>query len=182
MSKFFTLDNFQYVYGKIKEIYATQDALGQTKSELALTKGDLATTQAGLETTQAGLATAQTDIEAVEAEVAALKDNTITQDELDAAIAEAGAISFMVVDELPEAGTNGVIYLVPHEENVDEGDDPIPTSYIQYIYQDEEWREIGQAKMDMSNFLTKTELEVATTEDIDAIMNPAEGDTPVVVE
>lgn len=142
MSKFFTLDNFQYVYGKIKEIYATQE-----------------------------------NVNAVETDLATLKDTAVTQEDLKTAIAEAGAATLTVVEELPEEGDAGVIYLLKKEDPGEEGETPV-TSYTQYIYQDGEWQAIGQADIDLSNYITKSELDFATEADIDAIMNPVVEEEP----
>lgn len=162
MSKFFTLENFQYVYGKIKEIYATQEALDETQSQLSEAKDQLTTTQSDLLAIQEGIGV-------VETELGSIKESAVTQDDLNAAIAEAGAVTFVFVDELPATGTAGIIYLLKNEEV--EGE---PTSYSQYLYQNGEWAETGQAKIDLSNFITKTEVEFVTQEEIDEIINPTE--------
>lgn len=159
MSKFFTLENFQYVYGRIKEIYATQDALGETQSQLDAT-------QTQLDGAKSDLLAVQEGIGSVENELNTFKESVVTQEELEAAISEAGMVSFVVVDELPEIGNTGVIYLLKNEEVEGEA-----TSYTQYIYQNDAFKNIGQAKIDMDNYLAKSEVEFASQEDIDAIMD-----------
>ncbi len=90
------------IYGRIKEIYATQDGLGQTQDQLDAAKADLLAVQEG--------------VGSVENELNSLKDSAITQDELETAISEAGVATFVTVDELPETGLVGTIYLLKQEK------------------------------------------------------------------
>lgn len=61
---------------------------------------------------------------------------------------------FIVVDELPSVGTVGKIYLVPKEDE-ETGD-----VFDEYTYlEDTGWEKLGTAKMDLSNYYTKTETD-----------------------
>ena len=61
-----------------------------------------------------------------------------------------GSLSYKIVDELPQTGTNGVIYLVPKGEN----------SYAEYLWIEDEERyemlgDVGD--IDLTNYYTKSE-------------------------
>lgn len=72
--------------------------------------------KAQLNTTQSDLLAVQEGIGAVETEIGSIKENAVTQEDLNAAIAEAGAVTFVFVNELPATGTAGIIYLLKNEE------------------------------------------------------------------
>lgn len=63
-----------------------------------------------------------------------------------------GSLSYKIVDELPQTGTNGVMYLVPKGEN----------SYTEYLWIEDEERyemlgDVGD--IDLTNYYTKTEVD-----------------------
>lgn len=63
-----------------------------------------------------------------------------------------GSLSYKIVDELPQTGTNGVIYLVPKGEN----------SYTEYLWIEDEERyemlgDVGD--IDLTDYYTKTETD-----------------------
>ena len=67
---------------------------------------------------------------------------------------EPGQIEFTIVNELPETGTEGIIYLVPVEDPEQEN------KYNEYIYVDDEWELLGEigVDIDLSNYYTKQEV------------------------
>ena len=63
-----------------------------------------------------------------------------------------GSLSYKIVDELPQTGTNGVIYLVPKGDN----------SYAEYLWIEDEERyemlgDVGD--IDLTNYYTKTQVD-----------------------
>lgn len=57
--------------------------------------------------------------------------------------------SYVIVEELPEEGSASVIYLVPRQGG----------GYDRYIYSNNEWVNIGDAQIDLSNYYTKAETD-----------------------
>ena len=75
------------------------------------------------------------------------------EDAVDESFVAAGAsLRTEVVEELPESGTSGTIYLVPKEG--EEGYD----EYI-WIDDDESFEEIGDTSIDLSDYYTKEEVD-----------------------
>lgn len=58
-------------------------------------------------------------------------------------------LSFEIVEELPQSGEEGTIYLVPNDHD----------TYTEYIWisEEEKWEAIGDSDIDLSNYYTKTE-------------------------
>ena len=80
-----------------------------------------------------------------------------TKNQTDAAIAAAiGSITeirFEVVNELPETGENGVIYLVPLPNP------EVQNTKAEYIYVFSSWEKIGETTVDLSNYYTKAQTD-----------------------
>lgn len=72
--------------------------------------------------------------------------NPATKQYVDEAISAAASGEFKVVDELPDTGDPGVIYLVAHEHGA--GD-----AYDEYIYTNGAWEKIGNTDIDLSNYV-----------------------------
>lgn len=72
--------------------------------------------------------------------------NPATKQYVDEAISAAASGEFQVVEELPESGDAGVIYLVEHTHG--EGD-----GYDEYIYVNDAWEKIGNTDIDLSNYV-----------------------------
>jgi len=64
-----------------------------------------------------------------------------------------GQVSFLVVSELPETGSDGVIYLVPKTQSTT-GD-----LYDEYVWVNNAWEHIGGLTIDLSNYYTKTQVD-----------------------
>ena len=69
---------------------------------------------------------------------------------------EAGQIEFIVVNELPQEGVEGTIYLVPLEEPDTQGN-----NYAEYIWVNDNWELLGKigVSVDLSGYYTKTETD-----------------------
>lgn len=83
------------------------------------------------------------------------------------AVADITSFEYELVDSLPEAGVKGTIYLIPvtggSGQNIKE----------EYIWIGDKYEMLGTTEMDLSGYWSKAEFEAATTDDIDAIMNPS---------
>ena len=68
---------------------------------------------------------------------------------------EPGQIEFTIVNELPQEGTEGIIYLVSLEVP-----DTEENNYAEYIYVDNAWELLGKigVQVDLSNYYTKQEV------------------------
>ena len=81
------------------------------------------------------------------------------------------------VDELPETGEAGILYLVP----VEDGEDP--NNYEEYIWADGEWELIGSTAVDISNMCTTDtaqEISGAKTFTSDVTLYAETGDSPAL--
>lgn len=60
-------------------------------------------------------------------------------------------LSFEIVEELPQSGEEGTIYLVPNDHD----------TYTEYIWiaEEEKWEAIGDSDIDLSNYYTKTQTD-----------------------
>lgn len=95
------------------------------------------------------------DCEALEQRVTNLEENTYTKVEVDELIAGvSGGGGFKLVDELPEEGENGYIYLVPIAGG----------GYEQWIWTDSGWVDLGQKQitLDKQSILTALGYEETT--------------------
>lgn len=70
---------------------------------------------------------------------------------------------FVVVEELPEVGTYGKIYLVPSKNAQDKN------IKDEYLWVDQAWELIGSTNMDLSGYLKETDLVPISNEEIDAM-------------
>ena len=86
----------------------------------------------------------------------------ITADQADTKIAEALAditgIDFQVVTELPSSGEKGVIYLIANGSEYDE-----------YIYINDTFELLGTTKVDLSDYVKKTDITTISTAEIDEL-------------
>lgn len=93
-------------------------------------------------------------------------DGTATQD-----LYTATGLRFEVVEELPDEGQSGVIYLVPNEDD----------TYDEYIWLEDEERfeRVGNTDVDLSDYYTKEEVDLmladyAETSDLDVLESEVE--------
>lgn len=112
----------------------------QSAAEAAQTTADAAMPKAG------GAFTGAVTVQAPTAEM-----NPATKKYVDDAVSAAASGSFKVVDELPDTGDPGVIYLVAHAHG--EGD-----AYDEYIYTNGAWEKIGNTDIDLSDYVTNDEI------------------------
>jgi len=96
-------------------------------------------------------------------------DGAMTQSAVKEAIADAigsvTGVKFEIVDELPETGENGVIYLVPNGSTVE------TDIYEEYIWLESSstFEKIGSTNIDMSGYWSMTELVALTVDEVDEI-------------
>lgn len=81
------------------------------------------------------------------------------------AIAEEGGVKLSVIDNLPETGESGFIYLV---ENGGTNDNNV---YDEYVWIGEKWELIGTTAVDLTGYLKESELIPITTEEIDVMFS-----------
>ena len=72
--------------------------------------------------------------------------NPATKKYVDDAISAAATGEFQVVEDLPDSGDAGVIYLVEHSHGSGDG-------YDEYIYVEGAWEKIGNTDIDLSNYV-----------------------------
>ena len=89
---------------------------------------------------------------------------------LQSAMSEITTLSYELVvgdpPELPTTGEAGKIYLMPTEEG---------NVYVQWIYVNDQWLELGSTDVDLSNYWDKDELEPISNADINDIVEDAFG-------
>lgn len=68
----------------------------------------------------------------------------------------AGALKYLVVDELPQVGEDNTIYLVPKSTS------KTNNYYDEYMYIENEWELIGDTEIDLSNYAQKNEVLTKT--------------------
>lgn len=95
------------------------------------------------------------------------QDETEVQALIDAALADITGIDFQVVQQLPQSGEKGVIYLVPNSGSGS-------NTYDEYIWVEPtggtaHFEKIGSTDVDLSGYWAKTELTAITTAEIDTI-------------
>lgn len=95
------------------------------------------------------------------------KSQTYTKSEVTALIGDVKTISIQKVASLPATGESNVIYLVPANPAANDN------NYIEYIWvaSDNKFEPIGDTKIDLSNYWSKTELVEATEAEINAIFS-----------
>ena len=74
-------------------------------------------------------------------------------------------LSFEIVEELPETGSDGVIYLVPNGED----------SYTEYIWisEEERFEIIGTTDVDLTNYYTKAQVDALIPTNVSDLTNDA---------
>lgn len=85
-----------------------------------------------------------------------------TQDYVNEAIGSVSGVSFEVVEELPQAGVSGTIYLVPYEHGADD-------AYDEYIWVDNGFEKIGSTEVDLSNYVQYSDITLATDAQVNAL-------------
>ncbi len=90
-------------------------------------------------------------------------DGTATQD-----LYTATGLRFEVVEELPDEGQSGVIYLVPNEDD----------TYDEYIWLEDEERfeRVGNTDVDLTNYYTKSEVDTM----VDSINDTIEANERII--
>lgn len=73
-------------------------------------------------------------------------------------------ISFEVVNSLPATGTAGVFYLVSHSHGT--GD-----AYDEYVWVGNSFEKIGNTDMDLSSYITASDITIITNSDIDTMFS-----------
>lgn len=84
-------------------------------------------------------------------------------------ISSTGAISFQIVNSLPQTGTNGVFYLIPLSES------ETNNAYEEYVWvsSTSSFEKIGTTKVDLSDYYDKDQ--------IDALIGAKQDDLPTVI-
>lgn len=87
---------------------------------------------------------------------------------IDSELADITGIDFQVVQELPESGVKGTIYLLPNQRSSTD-------VYDEYIWltptgETARWEQIGTTAVDLSNYWSMTDLTAITTAEIDTII------------
>lgn len=92
------------------------------------------------------------------------KTETYTKTEVTTLIGDLKTISIQKVDTLPASGASNVIYLVPAEGST-------ANHYVEYIWVDGDsaFEPIGDTKIDLSNYWSKTELTEITSAEVQAL-------------
>lgn len=98
-----------------------------------------------------------------------LKSETYTKDEVTALIGAIQQFHYEIVQELPQTGTNNILYLVPKAESQTQN------VYDEYVYANNTWEKIGDTEIDLSNYVTTTDLNTAlasytTTADLTTLL------------
>lgn len=72
-------------------------------------------------------------------------------------------LSFEVVEELPQSGEEGTIYLVPNDHD----------TYTEYIWiaEEEKWETIGDSDIDLSNYYTKSQVDALIPTNVSDLTN-----------
>ena len=95
-----------------------------------------------------------------------------TAQDVDDAIADAVAgiteIDFEVVQELPQTGEKGIIYLLGNSGSA-------PNVYDEYIWVSNTFEKIGTTAVDLSGYVQASEMHALTNSEIDAIFNQVFG-------
>lgn len=107
-------------------------------------------------------------VSAVPKKVAELEDYTeyvkktdLTK-ELKTLVGNVKTIEFSVVEELPESGEKGTIYLISNAK----GDNDI---YDEFIWINDRFEKIGTTSVDLSGYLRATDISSITNEEIDTL-------------
>lgn len=110
-------------------------------------------------------------------DTATVPGTTAIQSMIDTAIGQITGISFEIVDELPQEGANGVIYLVPisgsttpnvYEEYIWIGEEDPTTHEIEYRFE-----KIGTTDIDLSGYVQYSDISEMTNQEIATVVNTA---------
>ena len=80
------------------------------------------------------------------------KSETYSQEEVNSLIGNLTRLTLQVVQELPEVGTEHIIYLVPNNESGN-------NIYEEWLFVQSKWEMIGTTEVDLSNYYTKEEID-----------------------
>lgn len=118
----------------------------------------------------------KTDIDGKRFQNASQVESTITskgyqtssqvQEAINAAVSGITSIEFLVVDDLPESGEKGTIYLMANSgsgQNV----------YNEYIWVTDKYETIGTTAVDLSNYYNTTNFTAITNQEIDEMFSAA---------
>ena len=89
-------------------------------------------------------------------------------DAIQDALADITGIDFQVVQELPQTGVKGVIYLVSNSGTA-------PNVYDEYIWVNNTFEKIGTTAVDLSGYVQASEMHALTNSEIDTIFNQVFG-------
>lgn len=150
---------------------ATADAEGNVISSTYATQTALATAEQNIESNSTAISQAQDDITALQGTVDTLMPKTggaftgaitiqapaedmnpATKKYVDDAISGITEFEFSVVDELPQTGKKGVIYLVAHAHGAQD-------IYDEYIWVTDKFEKIGNTDIDLSQYAKKADLK-----------------------
>ena len=93
------------------------------------------------------------------------KSETYSQEEVNSLLGNLTRLTLQVVQELPEVGTEHVIYLVPNDESGN-------NVFEEWIFIQSKWEMIGTTEVDLSNYYTK--------EEVDLLLESLSGDDSIV--
>lgn len=85
---------------------------------------------------------------------------------ISSALADVTGIEYQIVEDLPQTGEKGVIYLISNDGTGN-------NIYDEYIWTGTAFEKIGTTAVDLSNYWSKTELTAIQNGDIDSIMSGA---------
>lgn len=129
---------------------ATSEALEELTTRVTTAEGNISS----LETSKQDVVSFADGYDASTNKAATVK--TVTD-----AVAEVTSFEFEIVTELPSTGKKGIIYLKKHSES---GSD----MYEEFIWVNNRFEKIGDTRIDLSNYYTKTETDSAITNAISA--------------
>lgn len=141
-------------------------AAAKTYAETKATEAQTAATEAAKTYADATFTT----LEAYNAQVATLvkadSDNLATAKQYtDDAVGAITGFDFQIVEQLPETGTKGVIYLVKAGDDANVED--ATNEYDEYLWINTQFEHIGSTKMDLTGYLKEVDIDIITNEEID---------------
>lgn len=80
------------------------------------------------------------------------KSETYSQEEVNSLLGNLTRLTLQVVQELPEVGTEHIIYLIPNNESGN-------NVFEEWIFIQSKWEMIGTTEVDLSNYYTKEEID-----------------------
>lgn len=154
MANYLDQTGLERLVSNIKANFTTSTQVGTTIDAKIINKADKATTLAGYGITDAkisgGTITLGTSTITPLTSHQSL-DNYYTKDDVDGKVSAIPKFSISVVTELPATNiSTTTIYLLKTGSETN-------NLYTEYIYVDSKWETLGTQKMDMSDYLTKTD-------------------------